>query len=596
MFGLELMDYQKYCFEASFYKQFVLWLLSRNAGKSVLSAPFNMTKMMLFPNFNTYILSLTAGQSQDTYMNMERIAKKQIESFTGLSDVFLGEVSSTANSDGFIHAPSGFKVQLNNNSSTKTVSGDEKTAKGKRSNLNIYDESGWLSQEYIADTKAFTLQDSSFKLGGGIDTEILPENIANQLLFCSSASDTTSEFYRLYKEYTKRMLAYGDQGDYFTASLDCDVVIGATLRGKKLNIPLLSQTKVDAEMSINPTKALREYYNKFDADGGEQQPIKKAEILRNSKAYKPILCNDTPKEERHFAIAFDPAHDFDNSIISVAEYYRGLCNNNEIEWRMKIVNCINLTDLGSKKHTPMKQPDQINKLKQIILDYNGKGVSDYKNIDCILIDSGAGGGGNTIPDYFYEDWIDEQGGLHKGLIDRESKPEESKKYNTAVDKIRLTSPKKYKIEIFDNYVELLNLGVIDYPLEYDNKGYLMLPIEGKEIEDVDEETGEVKKVKSIEYKKYKLSFDEELALTNIDIGKDESVAVRRDRKDGSYKYTLPSDITGSKLKDDRCYTYALLAKHLHDLRREYVNKPKKVETDLGELMNYTPPTIRRKRL
>lgn len=67
-FGLELMDYQRYAFMESWHKQFVLWLMSRNAGKSTLSSPFNMTKMILFPNFNSYILSLTASQSQDTFL------------------------------------------------------------------------------------------------------------------------------------------------------------------------------------------------------------------------------------------------------------------------------------------------------------------------------------------------------------------------------------------------------------------------------------------------------------------------------------------------------------------------------------------------
>lgn len=64
--GIEFMDYQKYCFDASFNKRYVLWLMGRNSGKSTLSAPFMMTKMMLYPNFQTYILSLTAMQSQDT--------------------------------------------------------------------------------------------------------------------------------------------------------------------------------------------------------------------------------------------------------------------------------------------------------------------------------------------------------------------------------------------------------------------------------------------------------------------------------------------------------------------------------------------------
>ena len=127
-----------------------LYLCTKNykvTHNSTLSSPFNMTKMMLFPNFNSYILSLTASQSQDTFMKMEAIAKKQIESFTGLTDIFLGEVSSSvANHDGFIHNPSGFYCRLYNNSKTTTVSGDENSVRGKRSNLNIYDESGFVSE------------------------------------------------------------------------------------------------------------------------------------------------------------------------------------------------------------------------------------------------------------------------------------------------------------------------------------------------------------------------------------------------------------------------------------------------------------------
>ena len=51
-----------------------------------MTAPFDMTKMMLFPNFNSYILSLTASQSQSTFMKMEKIAKKQIDKGAYSSD------------------------------------------------------------------------------------------------------------------------------------------------------------------------------------------------------------------------------------------------------------------------------------------------------------------------------------------------------------------------------------------------------------------------------------------------------------------------------------------------------------------------------
>ena len=66
--GVSFMDYQKYVFQMSWDKQFALWLMSRNGGKSTLSAPFVMSKMMLYPHFASYILSLTAMQSQDTFL------------------------------------------------------------------------------------------------------------------------------------------------------------------------------------------------------------------------------------------------------------------------------------------------------------------------------------------------------------------------------------------------------------------------------------------------------------------------------------------------------------------------------------------------
>lgn len=66
--GIEFMDYQRYCFANSWSKQFVLWLMSRNGGKSVLSAPFAMSKLLLYGNFEAYLLSLTSAQSQDTFL------------------------------------------------------------------------------------------------------------------------------------------------------------------------------------------------------------------------------------------------------------------------------------------------------------------------------------------------------------------------------------------------------------------------------------------------------------------------------------------------------------------------------------------------
>jgi hypothetical protein len=556
------MDYQKYTFSESWAKQFVLWLMSRGGGKSTLSSPFIMTKMMLFPNFQSFILSLTASQSQDTFMKMESIAKKQIESFCGLTDIFLGEVSANANHDGFIHSPQGFRCKLFNNSQVTTVSGEEDNIRGKRSNLNLYDESGFISENYISVTKSFCTQDSSFKLGGGINTETIPMNIPNQLLFCSSASSTDSAFYTLYKEWSKLMFA--GSKDHFVADLNCEVIIGATLNGKKLNIPLLSQSKVDDEIRANSEKANREYFNKFDADGGNQQKIKRAVIIKNSKIRRPLLLNEG-NIKRRIILAYDPAHDYDNAAVSVGEYIY----DEQVGWKLIIQNCVTLVDIGKKKKTPMRTPEQIEEIKQMLINYNGKGFADYENIDGLFVDAGAGGGGALIADYFMEDWIDKEGNNHRGLIDNEACAEHVDKYPNAVNKLKLISPKKYRTEMYDDFIENLNLGLIEFTDTYDMKGYLNLPQEGKEIEEIDEETNEKKKVKLIDYKKYNLSWDEELALKQIDLAKEELIATRRLGDNINYKYDLPPD-KKSKMHDDRAYTIVMLAWHLKNLRRENI--------------------------
>lgn len=591
--GVQMMDYQKYAFQSSWDKQFSLWLMSRNGGKSTLSAPFVMSKMMLYPNFASYILSLTAMQSQDTFLKMEAIAKRQIESFVGLNDIFIGEVVSSSNHDGFVHHPQGFRVKLYNGSFVQTVSGDSDTSRGKRSSLNLYDESAFLTDEYIETTSAFCLQDSSFKLGGGVDMDLIPDNIPNQLLFCSSASDTDSNFYRKYSEWSKRMFM-GDP-EYFVASLDCEVIIGATLNGVSLSVPLLSQDKVDSAVRTNPSKASREYYNKFDNDGGDGHPMKRSTIAHNSVVRPPMLVNEN-NEKRKIAISYDPAHDYDNSAVAVGEYVY----DENIGWKLKIQNVINFRQLGDhKKKKNIRTPEQIEEVKDMLVKYNGKGFADYENIEYLYIDAGSGGGGNQIADYFMEDWTDRYGTKHKGLIDREESKEYSSQFPNAVNKLRLVSPKKYRTEMFDDLVELLNLGLIEFTEEYDLKGYLNIPEENSKeiIEETDEITGEVRKINGISYKKYKLSWEEELSLKNIDIAKEEMIAIMRFGGTGGTpkKYDLSPD-KKNKIHDDRCYAIAMLAYHLKLLRRENITNRPREKQDISKFLQMRTPQIHSNKL
>ena len=77
----------------------------------------------------------------------------------------------------------------------------------------------------------------------------------------------------------------------------------------------------------------------------------------------------------------------DNSVIMIAELFR----EEERGYMVKFVNCVNLIEvLKTGEKAVIQKPEQIKRLKDIIVDYN-KGALDYDNLDLIVIDAGAGG-------------------------------------------------------------------------------------------------------------------------------------------------------------------------------------------------------------
>lgn len=561
-FGIELLDNQKYVFMKSWVTPFNVWCQSRGSGKTTLMAPFIMAKTNLISNFQVYIMSGVGSQAQEAFLKIEKIAKREIASFTGLTDVFYNEtVKSTANTDGFTHNPASFQYRLYNGSAVNSLNGSFDNNRSKRSNLNVYDESGFAPDELFETSMPFITQDSNFKLGGDIDISLLPKEFPNQAIFASSASSTDTYFYKVYKDYAKKMIL-GDNR-YFVADINAEIVINATFNGKQYR-GLLRQEVIDDAMRKNKEKGLREYYNKFSTEGGENQAVKRSILIRNSELRVPTLYNDQTGNK--FALAYDPARSYDNSICMVGEIYF----DEIVGYKMRICNGVSFVDVSKKKKTPMRTPEQITHIKQMILDYNGKLAADYENISALLIDSGAGGGGVNIADDFMEDWVDQQGNKHKGLIDKEESSDYISQFPNAVNKVKLLSPKKYKNVMFDALVEMLGLDLISFTEEYDAKGYLTL-FEDKEFEYEDEKKNKKKDVNRTQ-KMHNLSFDEELALKNIDLSKEELVNIYRyDNPSGGYRYSLSPD-KESKMHDDRAYCLAMLGWHLQQLRRENITK------------------------
>jgi hypothetical protein len=547
-FGIDLLDNQKYAIYNSWTKDFVLWLESRNAGKTTQIAIYTMLRSILIPLHATYFLGNTGDQAKETFKKIEKIAKKEIESFTGSTDVFFNEiVNNSPTGDGFGHDPGSFKFKMFNGSEVFTLNSDVTNIKGRRANLVCFDEAGWFSDELFVQAENFVNQDENFKLGGGVDITLEPKGFPRQLLYASSASDTDSGFYKKFKLFSDQMIM-GDK-KYFVCNFDINLVMNAKFNGDPYP-PLLSKDKVDKAMSDNREKALRELYNKFSADSHEGQILTRREIMQHTERRPPLLTNDTGN--RQFAFSWDSARLNDNSVIEIAEFR---FDDNK-GWCMDLQNLISLVDVATKKKTPMRLPEQVEKFQEALLEYNGndKQRCDYENIKAIVLDSGSGGqmiGG--VSDYMLDEWSDKYGNKHKGIIDRNHKANETAKesYPDAVDIVKLVDPRAHRNEIFDSIEKMVKLGVVTFPADYDGKDVLV---------SIDDDGNEIV---------YNLSMEEQISLQQIELLKNEIITMCKFVSNGNVTYNYPTD-KRNKMHDDRVFAFGLLCWYLAQLRRNQI--------------------------
>jgi hypothetical protein len=607
-FNIELLDAQAYIVQRTWNCPNVLVLASRGFGKSTVIDLILMAKHMLFSNIWTYIASGTGGQAEQTFTKLEQIANDGIDEMKGSTGyIFKNEVSiNNAAGDGFSHGSNGFKYTLYNGSFTQTLNSNIDAKRGARGSV-VFDECGFLSDEMINVYGAFAAVNKNFASGKDRDGHSIdpvrlrtfPTNIPNQKFYISSASDTSTKFYRLYREFSKKQIM-GDR-DYCVIQVDCDVVLNPTIHGEVVNA-LLSRSTIESEMQTNPEKARREYYCQFTSDAGAAAIIKRGVIARNSETRVPLLYNDTNKKK--FVLCYDPARSRDNSIILIMEIYLDPLTQ---EYKGRIVNCVNLIDIGKKRKTPMQTPDQVQYLKELILAYNGD-APDYENVEAVMIDAGSGGGGVNIADYLMEDWVDDRGRTHRGLIDKEYSADYVSKYPNAVDKIRLMSPSQFKSMMCEALIEMMNMDLISLTTDYDNKGYLTvfetdekeLNKEKRKIEDelrkqkvpedeIPLKTQELLKDAScVKTKIVKLDPYQEIALSNIDALKEEMVnIVRKKRDSGKDSFDLTPE-KQNQLHDDRFYCACLAAYYLSEKRRENIIKRKPIE-DLDQFFEFKRP-------
>lgn len=541
--GITLLDYQKWIIAESWTKEYVVLACSRNSGKTFLLGLFLMARNLLFPKLKTRIISENWTTCNDSFRKLEDIAMNNIKTIVTTNTVFIDELEKTkADSDGFTHdAKSGNKCKLLNGSEITAVAGSSRSARGKRSNVNVYDEAGFISAETYDVTEPYMSQTSEFKLGGYFDAEVYPLDIPNIRLYVGSASDTDSYFYAKYKDGTKRMLA-GDSR-YFVADLSCEIPMHPTANGIP-TAPLLSQSEIDRKMRENEIAANREYYNIFDHFNLEDAVVTRSDIYTNTEVFAPVVSWGGKKHK--YIIAYDPSSKVDNAPVLVMEVY--LDESKQICGR-----CVHMENLfvtygdGSKR--PMKVEEQVKRLRELIYEYNGRDkILPYENVT-VLIDNGIGGNSSAIAQALAQDWVDENGKKHPGIFDETNEFSvlwaEPYKKTCVAGCLRLLEPNKVRNLMFEAAKLLVPQGVIKFPPQCPKYDTLVF------------DDGEEKKLNKMEIN----------SLIQMDLMKEEIISMVRIKSPttGRITYQLPPD-KAKKMHDDRNYVFIMCCYEIRRLR------------------------------
>ena len=539
-FGIKLIDYQAYCFMRTWIVQYALWAECRGAGKDTLAAAYFMTRLLLIPDYSLYISSNTYAQSVESFNKLRDIALKRIPNFKSATDIFAREVDKTgSNSEtGFLQAPT-CKFRLYNNSKMEALSSNLEAIRGKRGAV-WFNETAWKTAEELAVVENFANVDSSFSTSTEKIRYIEPQQFPLQILYTSSVGDVTYPFFDKYKTFYKKMLV--GNSNYFCFDINAyDVLYHSTIDGEPIKSHL-TEDKIMKDIEEDPDNADVELFNKFRKGGGSNAVVTMDELIRNSTTRKPLLYNDTGKKK--FIFCYDPARNFDGSVLSIFQ----IINDKNVGYKLRLENVVPMVDIESKNKTPLPMPAQLEKIKELMIKYNGERAAEWENID-FYIDAGSGGGGiSAVADQLMDDWVDKFGGKHRGIIDPEHKQYETarKKYTNAVPIVHLVDPQGYKKIMYDAVSKMVKFNLIEFA-NYDNKDYIM----------VENKDGGFYTVK--------LTQEEQLALAQMHIAKMQlSYMCKYDTPNGGVTYELAKDKKGH---DDHAYTMAEGGYALARLRR-----------------------------
>lgn len=402
-----------------------------------------------------------------------------------------------------------------------------------------------IDRDFFSLTEPFVSQSTDFVTGSKINSDVFPLQMPNKRIYLSSAEGVDSHLFDMYKLCFEKMLL-GDP-NYYVCDIDCTFSLHPTMNGRPMK-PLITEQVVQDALASNPYRGQREYFNKFDQDGSEFSFIKRSTILKYSETYYPVFGNEGDKL---YAIAYDPSSKVDNSCVGIAEFW----HDTERGWLGKLVHMKTFMETTSSGEKAVLQvPEQIEMIKNIILDYN-KGAIDYENIDSLTIDAGAGGQGPTIARFLMNKWVGSDRKEHIGFIDLEDPYMKLREDDYAGNSTKLImfNFKRDKVQAYERTQMAINQGLFTFPNSLNVRGEL-------EFEEVDAEG-----ISHIRYEK--CNFEEAASLTQMDLAKEELVSMQKiKRPNGTISFDLSPEAKSRNGHDDRSDVVAMLCNRLMELR------------------------------
>ena len=277
-FGLQLIDYQAYCFMKTWTAQFALWAECRGAGKDTLAACYYMTRLLLIPDYRLYISSNTYAQSVESFNKLRDIALKRIPSFKSATDVFSREVDKSGGTSetGFLQAPT-CRFRLYNNSQMEALSSNLEAIRGKRGAV-WFNETAWKTAEELAVVENFINVDTSFSTSTEKVRHYDPQQMPLQILYTSSVGDVTYPFFDKYKTFFKKMVV--GNNNYFCFDIDAyDILNHSSIKGEPIKAHL-TEDQIMKVIEEDPDQADVELFNKFRQGGGQNAVVTMDELIK----------------------------------------------------------------------------------------------------------------------------------------------------------------------------------------------------------------------------------------------------------------------------------------------------------------------------